>query len=156
MFMMGNVSDEAKKLVKITKEAMYEGMKAIKPWKSHIGDIGKAIQRYAHINGYSVVEEFCGHGIGMTMHEDPYVFNFKTKEDTVLIVPGMVFTIEPMLNQGTIIMMIGQFIQMMENFLLNGNILSLLQKMVWKLFQNKKSENLTFLLCRFFNIYVLF
>ena len=101
MFMMGNVSDEAKKLVKITKEAMYEGMKAIKPWKSHIGDIGKAIQRYAHINGYSVVEEFCGHGIGMTMHEDPYVFHFKTKEDTVLIVPGMVFTIEPMLNQGT-------------------------------------------------------
>ena len=68
---------------------------------SHIGDIGKAIQRYAHINGYSVVEEFCGHGIGMTMHEDPYVFHFKTKEDTVLIVPGMVFTIEPMLNQGT-------------------------------------------------------
>ena len=65
------------------------------------GDIGKAIQRYAHINGYSVVEEFCGHGIGMTMHEDPYVFHFKTKEDTVLIVPGMVFTIEPMLNQGT-------------------------------------------------------
>ena len=58
-------------------------------------------QRYAHINGYSVVEEFCGHGIGMTMHEDPYVFHFKTKEDTVLIVPGMVFTIEPMLNQGT-------------------------------------------------------
>ena len=101
MFMMGNVSDEAKKLVKITKDAMYEGMKAIKPWKSHIGDIGKAIQRYAHINGYSVVEEFCGHGIGMTMHEDPYVFHFKTKEDTVLIVPGMVFTIEPMLNQGT-------------------------------------------------------
>ena len=85
----------------INVEAMYEGMKAIKPWKSHIGDIGKAIQRYAHINGYSVVEEFCGHGIGMTMHEDPYVFHFKTKEDTVLIVPGMVFTIEPMLNQGT-------------------------------------------------------
>lgn len=101
MFMLGNVSEEAKKLVKATKEAMYEGMKAIKPWKSHIGDIGKAIQRYAHINGYSVVEEFCGHGIGMTMHEDPYVFHFKTKEDTVLIVPGMVFTIEPMLNQGT-------------------------------------------------------
>ena len=73
---------------------MYEGMKAIKPWKSHIGDIGKAIQRYAHINGYSVVEEFFGHGIGMTMHEDPYVFHFKTKEDTVLFVPGMVFTIE--------------------------------------------------------------
>ena len=67
----------------------------------YAGDIGAAIQRYAHINGYSVVEEFCGHGIGMTMHEDPYVFHFKTKEDTVLIVPGMVFTIEPMLNQGT-------------------------------------------------------
>lgn len=100
MFMIGNVSEEAERLVKVTKEAMYEGMKAIKPWKSHIGDIGAAIQRYAHINGYSVVEEFCGHGIGMTMHEDPYVFHFKPHEDTVLIVPGMVFTIEPMLNQG--------------------------------------------------------
>jgi methionyl aminopeptidase len=100
MFMIGNVSKEAERLVKVTKEAMYEGMKAIKPWKSHIGDIGAAIQRYAHINGYSVVEEFCGHGIGMTMHEDPYVFHFKPHEDTVLIVPGMVFTIEPMLNQG--------------------------------------------------------
>ena len=106
-------------------------------------------------------EEFCGHGIGMTMHEDPYVFHFKTKEDTVLIVPGMVFTIEPMLNQGTRHVHLNYNDDWTvytddENFLLNGNILSLLQRMVWKLFQNKKSENLTFLLCCFFNIHVLF
>lgn len=100
MFMLGNVSDEAKRLVAVTKECLYEGMKAIKPWKSCIGDIGSAIEKYAHENGYSVVEEFCGHGIGMTMHEDPFVFHFKPNEETVLIVPGMVFTIEPMINQG--------------------------------------------------------
>lgn len=100
MFMLGTVSDEAKRLVEITKECLYEGMKAVKPWKSCIGDIGAAIEKHAHKNGYSVVEEFCGHGIGMTMHEDPYVFHFKPNEETVLIVPGMVFTIEPMINQG--------------------------------------------------------
>lgn len=101
MYLIGNVSEEAKRLVECTKEALYEGVKAIKPWKSCIGDIGIAISKYAKEHGYSVVEEFCGHGIGMTMHEDPYVFHFKPDEETVLIVPGMVFTIEPMLNQGS-------------------------------------------------------
>lgn len=100
MFMIGEVSNEAKKLVEVTKECLYEGMKAIKPWQSCIGDIGRAIEKYAHQHGYSVVEEFCGHGIGMKMHEDPYVFHFTPQEPTVLIVPGMVFTIEPMINQG--------------------------------------------------------
>ena len=100
MFMIGEVSDEARKLVEVTKECLYEGMKAVKPWQSCIGDIGSAIEKYAHSHGYSVVEEFCGHGIGMKMHEDPYVFHFKPQEETVLIVPGMVFTIEPMINQG--------------------------------------------------------
>ena len=101
MFMLGNVSDEAKRLVAITKECLYEGMKTIIPWKSCIGDIGEAIEKHAHQNGYSVVEEFCGHGIGLTMHEDPFVYHFKPNEKTVLIVPGMVFTIEPMINQGS-------------------------------------------------------
>lgn len=101
MFMLGNVSDEAKRLVEITKECLYEGMKAVVPWKSCIGDIGAAIEKHAHLHGYSVVEEFCGHGIGLTMHEDPFVYHFKPNEKTVLIVPGMVFTIEPMINQGT-------------------------------------------------------
>ncbi|RHM60028.1 type I methionyl aminopeptidase [Coprobacillus sp. AF33-1AC] len=101
MFMLGHVSEEAKRLVKVTKECLEEGMKAVKPWKSCIGDIGAAIEKHAHLNGYSVVQEFCGHGIGSSMHEDPYVFHFKPNEKTELIVPGMVFTIEPMINQGT-------------------------------------------------------
>lgn len=101
MFMLGHVSEEAKRLVKVTKECLEEGMKAVKPWESTIADIGTAIEKYAHANGYSVVEEFCGHGIGKAMHEDPYVYHYTPKEKTVLIVPGMVFTIEPMINQGT-------------------------------------------------------
>ena len=101
MFMLGHVSEEAQRLVKVTKECLEEGMKAVKPWESTIADIGTAIEKHAHANGYSVVEEFCGHGIGKAMHEDPYVYHYTPKEKTVLIVPGMVFTIEPMINQGT-------------------------------------------------------
>lgn len=101
MFMLGHVSEEAQRLVKVTKECLEEGMKAVKPWESTIADIGTAIEKHAHANGYRVVEEFCGHGIGKAMHEDPYVYHYTPKEKTVLIVPGMVFTIEPMINQGT-------------------------------------------------------
>ena len=101
MFLIGEVSEEAKKLVEETKNCLYKGMEAIKPWESTIGDIGEAIQTYAESLGYSVVREFCGHGVGLKMHEDPYVFHFKPNEPTVTIVPGMVFTIEPMINQGT-------------------------------------------------------
>ena len=100
MFMIGEVSADAMKLVLATKECLEIGMKAIKPWHSCIGDIGKAIEAYAHKCGYSVVEEYCGHGVGLKMHEDPLVFHFAPNERTVLIVPGMVFTIEPMINQG--------------------------------------------------------
>ncbi|MDD8049399.1 MAG: type I methionyl aminopeptidase [Thomasclavelia sp.] len=100
MFMIGNVSKEAKDLVDVTKECLEIGCKSIKPWKSYVGDIGIAIEKYAHEKGYSVVREFCGHGIGKKMHEDPYVFHFNAHQDTVLLVPGMVITIEPMINQG--------------------------------------------------------
>lgn len=100
MFMIGNVSDEAKKLVENTKKALETGIASIVPYQSSIGDIGLAIEKFANENGYSVVKEFCGHGVGLAIHEDPYVFHFKPNERTVTIVPGMVFTIEPMLNAG--------------------------------------------------------
>lgn len=100
MFLIGEVSDEAKQLVKVTKECLYEGMEAIVPWKSCIGDIGKAIEKHAKKHGYTVVKEFCGHGVGLSMHEDPIVAHYDMHMPTELIVPGMVFTIEPMINAG--------------------------------------------------------
>lgn len=100
MFMIGNVSKEAKQLVEDTKKALGLAVSSIVPYQSCIGDIGKVIETFAKEHGYSVVKEFCGHGVGLYMHEDPYVFHFEPNEPTVTIVPGMVFTIEPMLNQG--------------------------------------------------------
>lgn len=100
MFMIGNVSEEAKKLVLDTKKALELGIASIVPYQSCIGDIGKAIETFAKANNYSVVQEFCGHGVGLAIHENPYVFHFEPNEKTVTIVPGMVFTIEPMLNLG--------------------------------------------------------
>ncbi len=100
MFMIGEVSEEAKRLVEVTKECLYKGIESIQPWKSCIGDIGKAIENYAHLHGYSVVREFCGHGVGLAMHEDPYVLHYHVNEPTYLLVPGMVLTIEPMINAG--------------------------------------------------------
>ena len=100
MFMIGNVSPEAKKLVEDTKKALEIGIASIVPYQSCVGDIGKAIETFAKANNYSVVREFCGHGVGLAIHEDPYVFHFEPNERTVTLVPGMVFTIEPMLNLG--------------------------------------------------------
>ncbi len=100
MFMIGNVDDEAKRLVEVTKEALKIGVEAVRPW-GHFGDIGAAIQEFAHKNGYSVVREFCGHGVGNGFHEDPYVHHVGIRNTGMVIAPGMVFTIEPMLNQGT-------------------------------------------------------
>ena len=99
MFMIGNVSDEAKKLVEVTKECLYKGIEAVKPW-GHIGDIGAAIQQHAEANGYSVVEDFGGHGIGLQFHEDPFVFHYGSANEGMILVPGITFTIEPMINQG--------------------------------------------------------
>lgn len=100
MFMIGNVSEEAKRLVRVTKECLEIGMAQIKPFESQVRDIGIAIEKHAHANGYSVVEEYCGHGVGYKMHEDPYVLHYATNKPSVLLVPGMVITIEPMINQG--------------------------------------------------------
>lgn len=99
MFMIGNVSDEARRLVEVTKECLDIGVKAVKPW-GFIGDIGEAIQKHADKNGYTVVREFCGHGVGIGFHEDPEVTHVGRKNTNMLIVPGMTFTIEPMINEG--------------------------------------------------------
>ena len=99
MFVIGETSDEKADLVRVTKEAVEEGLKAVKPW-GHLGDVGAAVNAYAKAHGYSVVREFGGHGIGLEFHEDPFV-SFVTKPDTgMVLVPGMCFTIEPMINMG--------------------------------------------------------
>lgn len=100
MYMIGNVSDNARKLVEVTKKCLEESIKALVPWESTVGDIGKVIEKIAHENGYSVVEEYCGHGVGLKMHEDPYILHYDAHDEGCLIVPGMVFTIEPMINEG--------------------------------------------------------
>lgn len=100
MFLIGEVSEEARRLVTVTKECLQKAIESIVPYKSCVGDIGKVIESHAHLNGYSVVEEFCGHGVGLSMHEDPYVFHYDANIKTVTLVPGMVITIEPMINQG--------------------------------------------------------
>ena len=100
MFCIGNVSEENRKLVEETKNAVYEGLKQVKPW-GFLGDMGQAVNDYVKSKGYSVVREVGGHGIGLEFHEDPWV-SYTSKEDTgVLMVPGMIFTIEPMVNMGS-------------------------------------------------------
>lgn len=99
MFMIGNVSEEAKRLVEVTEECLYKGIEAAKPW-GHLGDIGYAIQQHAEANGYSVVEDFGGHGIGLQFHEDPFVYHYGNANEGMILAPGMIFTIEPMINQG--------------------------------------------------------
>ena len=99
MFCIGEVSEEAKRLVDVTKECMEAGIAAVKPW-GHLGDIGAVIQEIAHKNGYSVVRDYCGHGVGNDFHEDPYVMHVGIKDTGMILAPGMVFTIEPMINQG--------------------------------------------------------
>jgi len=100
MYMVGQVSEEAKNLVEVTKECLNAGLDQVKPW-GHIGDIGAAIQEYAESRGYSVVTMFGGHGIGNEFHEEPFVSHVGRRDTGMLMVPGMVFTIEPMINMGT-------------------------------------------------------
>lgn len=100
MFCIGEISPEKEKLVRVAKECLEIGMKAAKPF-GFVGDIGFAIQRYAEKNGFSVVRDMCGHGVGLEFHEAPEVCHFGQKKTGMLLVPGMVFTIEPMINVGT-------------------------------------------------------
>jgi methionyl aminopeptidase len=99
MFVIGKTTPEKEKLVRVTKECLEIGMQAAKPW-GFIGDIGKAIEKHAKKNGFTVVHELCGHGVGLEFHEDPEVNHYNTRRNGMLIVPGMVFTIEPMINMG--------------------------------------------------------
>jgi methionyl aminopeptidase len=99
MFCIGAVSPHAKRLVEITRECLFLGIAQIKPG-AHFGDIGHAIQKHAESNRYSVVREFCGHGIGKNFHEEPHVMHFGKQGEGELIKPGMIFTIEPMINIG--------------------------------------------------------
>lgn len=99
MFQIGAVSEQAKHIVKIARECMQKGIEEVKPW-GFLGDIGEAVSAHAARNGCTVVEEIGGHGIGLEFHEDPFV-SFVTKKGTeMLMVPGLVFTIEPMINLG--------------------------------------------------------
>lgn len=99
MFFIGEASIKAKRLVKITQECLYLGIETVKPG-GHFGDIGYVIQKYAESNGLSVVQEFCGHGIGKNFHEDPQVLHYGKAGTGEVFKPGMVFTIEPMINLG--------------------------------------------------------
>jgi methionyl aminopeptidase len=99
MFCIGEVAPHARRLVDVTRECLFLGIEQVKPG-AHFGDIGFAIQKHAESNRYSVVKEFCGHGIGKKFHEEPHVMHFGKMGDGAEIKPGMIFTIEPMINIG--------------------------------------------------------
>ena len=99
MFCIGEVSPEKKRLVEVAKECVEKGLEQVKPW-GFLGDMGQAVHDHAAANGYTIVREIGGHGIGLEFHEEPWV-GYNSKAGTeMLMVPGMVFTIEPMVNMG--------------------------------------------------------
>ena len=99
MFCIGDVSDENRKLVNVTRECVELGLKEVRPY-AYLGDIAQAINDHAKKNGYSVVEEIGGHGVGIEFHEDPWVGYTIPRGTGTVLVPGMIFTIEPMVNMG--------------------------------------------------------
>jgi methionyl aminopeptidase len=99
MFMVGEPSIKASRLVRITQECLYLGIQQVRPG-GRLGDIGNAIQKHAEAAGFSVVQEFCGHGIGRVFHEDPQVLHYGKAGEGEIMRAGMIFTIEPMINQG--------------------------------------------------------
>jgi len=99
-YLVGDVPPAARRLARVAQEAMWKGIGQVRPG-AHLGDIGFAIERHAKKNGYSVVREYCGHGIGREMHEEPQVLNYGRPGTGLKLREGMVFTIEPMVNQGT-------------------------------------------------------
>lgn len=100
MFAIGEVSERAAKLLKVTEECVELGLAAAKPW-GHLGDIADAISSHANANGYSIVADIGGHGIGLEFHEEPFVSYVTPKGSEMVLVPGMMFTIEPMVNEGS-------------------------------------------------------
>lgn len=99
MFCVGEVNQHAKRLIKVTREAMFLGIEQVKP-EATLGDIGNAIQKHAESNRYSIVREFCGHGIGKSFHEEPQVLHYGKAGEGISLEAGMILTIEPMLNLG--------------------------------------------------------
>ena len=99
MFLIGNVDPEKEKLVRVTNEAVEKGLEQVKPW-GFLGDMGQAVHDYAKKNGYTIVEEVGGHGVGLEFHEDPFVSYVTKRGEEMLMAPGMIFTIEPMINMG--------------------------------------------------------
>lgn len=99
MFCIGNVDPEMKKLVDVTKECVEKGLEQVKPW-GFLGDMGQAVNDHAKANGFSVVREIGGHGVGLEFHEEPFVSYVTSKGTEMVMAPGMIFTIEPMINMG--------------------------------------------------------
>jgi methionyl aminopeptidase len=102
MFIIGNASIKAKRICQVTQECLYIGIKKVKPG-IHLGEIGKAIEQHAKKNNYSVVRDYCGHGIGLDFHAEPQVIHYNNNliEKSPILEPGMIFTIEPMVNIGS-------------------------------------------------------
>ena len=105
MFFVGKPANKnedrlAQRLIRVTQECLYLGIAQAKPGNT-LNDIGRVIAKHAHDNKFSVVEEYCGHGIGNEFHEDPQVMHFETSDNDIVIKPGMIFTIEPMINAGS-------------------------------------------------------
>jgi len=99
MYLIGEVSEEKKKLVEVAKECVYKGLEEVKPW-GYLGDMGQAVHDHAAANGYTVVREIGGHGVGLEFHEEPWVGYNSRRGTGMLMAPGMIFTIEPMVNMG--------------------------------------------------------
>lgn len=100
MFYIGTVSNSRRKLVETAKKCVELGLHEVKPW-TFLGNVGAAVQAHAHKHGYSVVREVGGHGVGLEFHEEPFVSYVSRRGTEMLLVPGMIFTIEPMINMGT-------------------------------------------------------
>jgi methionyl aminopeptidase len=100
MYIVGQGLEKAERLCKVTRECLFKGIEQVKPGNT-IGDVGFCINKHATRNGYSIVKEYCGHGIGKLMHEEPQVPHYGKKGRGVTLKEGMVFTIEPMVNQGS-------------------------------------------------------
>jgi methionyl aminopeptidase len=100
MFIIGDPSPQARELVQVAKECLYLGIEQVKPFK-RIGDIAFAIEQHANQHGYSIVQEYGGHGVGLDFHEEPFVQHYGDRDSGMVLVPNMVFTIEPMVNVGS-------------------------------------------------------
>lgn len=100
MFLIGKVDPQLERLVRVTKECVEIGLREVKPW-AQIGNVGEAVNEHARQNGYSVVREIGGHGVGLEFHEEPFVSYVSKRNTGMIMAPGMMFTIEPMVNMGT-------------------------------------------------------